>query len=34
MDPNSLDIISNYFREPEILNIESLDRILTNQMDL
>ena len=33
MDPNSLAIISNRFREPGILNIEPLDHVFTNQMD-
>ena len=33
MEPNSLAIISNRFREPRILNIEPLVRIFTNQMD-
>ena len=33
MDPNSLAIISNRFRESGILNIEPLVRIFTNQVD-
>ena len=33
MDPNSLAIISNRFRERTILNIEPLVHIFTNQID-